>query len=71
MFERRHRALTHLLIERLQANTQISGLEIVQALLTEIAPDHAEALLPSGLAVLRDLQHRTGILGTQRQSLPT
>ncbi|MEO8670408.1 MAG: putative DNA-binding domain-containing protein [Tahibacter sp.] len=57
--------LTHLLIERLQANSHMSGLEIVQALLADIAPDQAATLLASGLDLLRDLRKRSAVLGTQ------
>ncbi|WP_257385916.1 DNA-binding domain-containing protein [Tahibacter caeni] len=58
-------ALTAALIERLQANTQASGADVVAALLAEVAPANAAALQSAGEAILRDLQARDALLGTQ------
>ena len=58
-------ALTAALIERLQANADASGGDVVAALLAEIAPDNAAALHPAGCDILRNLHKREALLGTR------
>lgn len=57
-------AITAMLIERLQENTRSTGLEVLDALLAEVAPDHVEKLRDGGIAMLRELRRRDAILGT-------
>jgi hypothetical protein len=57
-------AITAMLLERLQANVQSTGLEVLDALLGEIAPGNAAALRDGGIAMLRELKRREAILGT-------
>jgi hypothetical protein len=59
-------ALTAALMERLQANPDASGGEVLDALLAEVAPANALALRPAGCALLRDLHQRAALLGTRR-----
>ncbi len=58
-------ALTAALIERLQANTDATGGDVVAALLAEVAPDNAAALHEAGCAILRDLHAREALSGTR------
>lgn len=58
-------ALTAALIERLQANTEASGAEVVAALLAEVAPGNAAALQQAGCEILQDLRARDALLGTR------
>lgn len=53
-----------MLIERLQANTTLSGLECVDALLAGYEPELAKNLRCAGEAVLLDLHQCEAILGT-------
>ncbi|HJU40055.1 MAG TPA: putative DNA-binding domain-containing protein [Tahibacter sp.] len=57
-------AITAMLVERLQANAQSSGLYVLDALLDEVAPGNAAALRDGGIAMLRELKRRDAILGT-------
>jgi len=57
-------ALTAALIERLRANTEASGADVVAALLAEVAPANAAALQSAGEAIVRNLQARDALLGT-------
>jgi uncharacterized protein len=57
-------ALTAALIERLQANTAATGVEVLDSLLAEVAPGNAAALRDAGLSILRDLRQRDVLLGT-------
>jgi hypothetical protein len=57
-------ALSAVLIERLQANTQLSGLECLDALLAERGEADIPALRDAGKAVLIELKARETILGT-------
>lgn len=57
-------AISAMLIERLQENTQDTGLEVLDALLAEVAPGNAEKLRDGGIAMLRQLAVRDAILGT-------
>lgn len=59
-------ALSALLIERLQANREHSGRSCLEALLHEIGRGGDDALLASGVAILRRLRERDAILGTRR-----
>ena len=59
-------ALTAALFERLQANSDASGGDVLDALLAEVAPANAQALRPAGCAILRDLHQRAALLGTRR-----
>jgi hypothetical protein len=57
-------ALSALLIERLQQNTTQTGLQCLEALLTEHgSPDNA-ALRDAGVTVLRELKANEALLGT-------
>lgn len=56
--------LTQLLLERLQENRSISGLECLETLLVEVAPQHTAELREAGIAVMRDLHASEAILGT-------
>lgn len=56
--------ITAMLIERLQENAHSSGLEVLDALLGEVAPGNAEALRAGGIAILRELVAREAVLGT-------
>lgn len=58
-------ALSAMLIERLQENTQLTGLECLTALLAERGDADKAALLEAGQAVLAELKSREAILGTQ------
>lgn len=58
-------ALTAALLERLQANTTLSGGAVLDALLAEVAGDAAAALREAGRAALRDLHAREALLGTR------
>jgi hypothetical protein len=58
-------ALTAALIERLQANTDASGGDVVAGLLAEIAPANAAALQQAGCDILRNLYAREALLGTR------
>jgi uncharacterized protein len=58
-------ALTAALIERLQSNTQLSGADVVAALLAEVAPGNAAALQQAGCDILRNLHAREALLGTR------
>jgi hypothetical protein len=58
-------ALTALLFERLQANTEASGRACLGALLVELGRDDA-AVRESGLAILAHLRARDALLGTRR-----
>ncbi|NCT67986.1 MAG: DUF2063 domain-containing protein [Rhodanobacteraceae bacterium] len=58
-------ALTALLIERLQANTEQSGRACLDALLQEIGRGDEVALRESGVAILRRLREREALLGTR------
>jgi hypothetical protein len=57
-------ALSAMLIERLQQNTERSGRECLDALLSDYEPSIAQSLSAAGETVLRDLQAREAILGT-------
>jgi hypothetical protein len=58
-------ALSAMLIERLQANTQCSGLACLDALLAERGEADTAVLRDAGKAVLIELKSREAILGTQ------
>jgi hypothetical protein len=58
-------ALSALLIERLQTNTELSGLQCLDALLAERTRGDASALREAGIDVLRELKTREAILGTR------
>ena len=58
-------ALSAMLIERLRANTELSGEQCLDAMLAERSPEEAQALRPAGLGVLRELQGFEAILGTR------
>lgn len=58
-------ALTAALIERLQANADATGAEVVAALLAEVAPGNAGALQQAGCDILRNLHTRDALLGTR------
>lgn len=60
-------AITAMLVERLQENSHSTGLAVLDALLAEVAPDHAEKLRDGGIAILRELAAREAILGTVLQ----
>jgi hypothetical protein len=57
-------ALSALLIERLQENTRLTGLQCLDALLAERDDTDAAALREAGKAVLIQLKAREAILGT-------
>jgi hypothetical protein len=57
-------ALSALLIERLRDNTELSGIECLDALLAEHGDTSAQ-LHEAGIAVLRELHEREAILGTR------
>jgi hypothetical protein len=57
-------ALTALLFERLQANTEASGRTCLDALLAELGRDD-DAVRESGLAILARLRARDALLGTR------
>lgn len=59
-------ALSAMLIERLQQNTQASGSECLDALLAAYDPAVAANLRPAGEAVLGELKEHEAILGTRR-----
>ena len=61
-------ALTALLIERLQANRERSGLACLDALLHEVGRGGEAALRESGITILRRLREREALLGTRRTS---
>jgi hypothetical protein len=58
-------ALTALLFERLQTNTQKSGRACLDALLAELGRDEG-SVRESGLAILAHLRARDALLGTRR-----
>ena len=58
-------ALSAVLIERLQQNTDLSGLQSLDALLAEHAAGDGGALREAGKAVLVELKEREAILGTR------
>ncbi|HVV96594.1 MAG TPA: putative DNA-binding domain-containing protein [Rhodanobacteraceae bacterium] len=58
-------ALTALLFERLQANTEASGRACLGALLAELGRND-DAVRESGLAILTQLRARDALLGTRR-----
>jgi len=57
-------ALSALLVERLQQNTQASGSECLYALLADYDTETATNLRAAGAAVLHELKEREAILGT-------
>ena len=57
-------ALSALLIERLQQNTQTSGRDCLDALLADYDPATAANLRAAGEAMLHELKEREAILGT-------
>jgi len=57
-------ALSALLVERLQQNTQASGSECLDALLTDYDAKTAANLRAAGAAMLHELKEREAILGT-------
>src|SRR5205823_634378 len=57
-------ALSAMLIERLQQNTERTGLQCLDALLAEHAAGNAAELREAGKGVLLELQAREAILGT-------
>ncbi|MEP6940467.1 MAG: putative DNA-binding domain-containing protein [Rudaea sp.] len=59
-------ALGAMLIERLQANSDLCGRECLDAVLAQFDAATAADLRPAGLALLAELQEREAILGTQR-----
>lgn len=59
-------ALTATLIERLQENSQATGLECIDALIATHAPAQQAALREAGIAMLVELTAHEAILGTQR-----
>ena len=63
--------LTALLLQRLQENTERTGLECLDALLTETMPEQALALRGNGIDILRQLMARDAILGTAPRSQKT
>ncbi|MBL8300532.1 MAG: putative DNA-binding domain-containing protein [Rhodanobacteraceae bacterium] len=58
-------ALTAALIERLQANTDATGADVVAGLLRDVAPANAAALQQAGCDILRNLHTRQALLGTR------
>ncbi len=58
-------ALSAMLIERLQQNTQLSGRACLQTLLAGYDPDIAQNLRVAGEAMLTELMQREAILGTK------
>jgi len=58
-------ALSALLIERLQANTTLTGQQCLDALLAERGAAHDESLREAGAAMLRELKAHEAILGTR------
>lgn len=56
--------LTQLLFERLKENTVASGLECLEALLSDVASPCTAELRETGITVLRDLHASEAILGT-------
>ena len=58
-------ALSAMLIERLQQNTQLSGRACLQALLADYDSDAAQNLHAAGEAMLTELMQREAILGTK------
>jgi uncharacterized protein len=58
-------ALSAMLIERLQENTELSGLQCLDALLAAHAAGDGGALREAGKAVLAELKEREAILGTR------
>ena len=58
-------ALSAMLIERLQENTELSGLQCLDALLAAHAAGDGGALREAGKAVLVELKEREAILGTR------
>jgi hypothetical protein len=63
-------ALTAMLIERLGANRDVSGLACLDALLHDLARSGDESLRAGGIGILRLLRSRDAILGTSRAALP-
>jgi hypothetical protein len=63
-------ALTAMLIERLGANRDVSGLACLDALLQDLARSGDESLRAGGIGILRLLRSRDAILGTSRAALP-
>lgn len=57
--------LSALLIERLQENTQLTGLQCIDALLSGREADEIAQLRPAGIAVLAMLKEHEAILGTR------
>ncbi len=57
-------ALSAMLIERLRENSQLNGLQCLDALLTERGDAATPALRDAGKAVLAELKTREAILGT-------
>ncbi len=60
-------ALTALLLERLQANRELSGQACIDALLASLCREGEPALQESGTAILRHLRERDAVLGTLPQ----
>jgi hypothetical protein len=58
-------ALTAMLIERLQTNTEQAGTQCVDALLADHEPAVAHGLRAAGLAMLAELKLQEAILGTR------
>lgn len=58
-------ALSAMLIERLQSNTDLSGRQCLSAVLAQLDPSTATGLREAGLAMLRELKEREAILGTR------
>lgn len=58
-------ALSAMLIERLQENTELTGLQCLDALLAAHAAGDGGALREAGKAVLAELKEREAILGTR------
>jgi hypothetical protein len=57
-------ALSAVLIERLQPNTELTGLQCLDAVLAEHAAGDDGTLREAGKAVLVELKEREAILGT-------
>jgi hypothetical protein len=58
-------ALSALLLERLQANSERSGAQCIDALLAERGTPDDQALREAGIAMLRELKTHEAILGTR------
>jgi hypothetical protein len=63
-------ALTAMLVERLGANRDLSGLDCLDALLLELGRGGDESLRTGGIDILRLLRSRDAVLGTLRTTPP-